>query len=192
MILHFTNINRRILEIIFFILIGIFFSGEVLPDRKKIFYLPDKSGCIFWKCGSDICNIYLKRKTNNPILLLENSPFPVVEALNRNLVRLFFSCGSPCNYTIFYDSNRGISRAFEFVVAVDIKREIIVIAESNNLVAYKIFDEGKKSLFNVTRDWSPAVTLYNDIIDAKLVGNTLYIKYLEGKDYHEKEEVIHN
>ena len=93
---------------------------------------------------------------------------------------------------MFYDSNRGLSRAFEFAVAVNIKRAIVVIAENNQLVAYKIFDSSKKSLFSIKRDWAPTVTLFSDIIDAKFDDHSFYLKYLEGKNFTEKVDVIYN
>lgn len=191
MILHFININRRVSAGILFVLMSIFFSCKVFSDKKHVFNLPDKSGYIFWKCESDLCTIYLKKKVANKVILLEKISSPSVAALSKHLVKLFFSCGSPCNYTMFYNSNMGLSKAFEFAVAVDAKRAVVVLAENNELVAYKIFDNTKKSLFSVKRDWSPTVTLFSDIIEAKFVDDALYVKYLEGKNYNEKIEIIH-
>ncbi len=48
----------------------------------------------------------------------------------------------------------------------------------------------KNPILRIEKNWSPAATLYNDIIEAKFIDNTLHIKYLEGKNFNEKEEVI--
>jgi len=192
MILHSINTNRRMLTIIFFVLMEVFFSCEAFSEQKNPFNIPNKTGRIFWKCDHDLCNTYLKIKNKNIIVISEKSSSPSVVALNKNLISLFFSCGSPCNYTMFYDAKNGVSRSFEFVVVVDAKREIVVLAENNQLIAYKIFDNVKSSLFSIKRNWSPTATLFGDIIEAKFVDDGLYVKYLEGRDFHEKEEIIHN
>lgn len=190
MILPFININRRILVIMLFILTGVFFSCNVFSIQKNIFYLPNNMGQIFWECEHDLCNTYLKARTERMVIISKKSSSPSIDALNENLVKLFFSCGSPCNHTIFYDAKIGVSRSFEFVVAVDSKREIVVITENNHLIAYKIFGNAKEPLFSVKKDWSPTATLFSNIIEAKFVNDGFYIKYLEGKDFHEKEEII--
>lgn len=192
MILHFTNINKHRLAAVLIALTGFVFSGEVISEQKNIFYLPNKTGRIFWKCDHDSCNTFLKVNTESTVVISEKSSSPSITALNKNLVRLFFSCGAPCNYTIFNDSNKGVSRAFEFVVALDTMREIVVIAENNRLVGYKIFDNFKKPLFSIKRNWSPTATLFSNIIEAKFIDHGLYVKYLEGDDFNEKEETFHN
>lgn len=188
----FSDLYRRLVTIISFVLIGSFFSSVSFSNPRNIFKLPDNSGNIFWKCGDDQCNIYLQKKNSDSILLLRKTPSPSVSALNKNLVKLFFSCGSPCNYTIFYNSKNKISLSFEFVIAVDAKRELVVVAEKNQLVAYKIFDSAKTPIFRVKRDWSPSAALFSDIIEAKFVDNAFYIKYVEGVNFKEKVEKIDN
>ncbi|CEG56773.1 hypothetical protein [Legionella fallonii] len=66
----------------------------------------------------------------------------------------------------------------------------MVVAESNHLVAYNMFGKLKKPLYSIKRNWSPTATLYSSIIEAKFINNTLYVKYLEGKNFEEKSEVI--
>ena len=191
MILHFTNINRYKLLIIFFVSMFTVIRVNAFSKQKKYIYLPDKSGfyCleVWWRSLYGLFSTKKWRYDNST----KNSPSPKVEALNESLIRLFFSCGSPCNYSVFYDSKKGISKSYEFAIAVDIKREIIVVAEKNNLVAYKIFDKFKKRIFSIKRDWSPTAILFSDIIESKFIGDILYIKYLQGSDYREKTEKIH-
>lgn len=189
MILHFININKYISTIIFLALMFTLSSNNGFGAQKNIFYLPDGTGSIFWKCSNQVCNIYLKKKNGNVEVLLDNYSPPTIEALNQNLVKLFFSCGSPCNYTFFYDSKNGLSRSFEFVIASDLKRKIVLIAESDELTAYKIFEK-RKPLIHIQRDWSPTVSLFSDILEAKFINNHLYLKYLMGNDFKEKEETI--
>lgn len=191
MISLFINTSRRGLAIVFFAVVGVLLNCEVFADQKNIFNLPNKGGQIFWKCDNELCNTYLKLQNKNPIIILEKGPSPTVDVLDRNLVRLFFSCGSPCNYTIFYDAKNGLSRAFEFVVALNTTKEIVLIAEKKHLVAYKIFDKTKRPLFSIKKDWSPTVTIFNDIIEAKFIKEGLYIKYLQGPNFIEKDEIIH-
>ena len=101
--------------------------------------------------------------------------------LGRNLVSLYFSCGSPCNYTAFYDSEIGLSKLFEFAIATNIKSKVVLVAESDQLVAYNIFGRERRPLYTIKRDWSPAAALPNVIINAEFVKNDLYIKYLRGE-----------
>lgn len=177
--------------LIAFVLISAFFSRDIFSNQTKKFYLPDKSGFIFGQCDNNLCDIFLKKKTTDTYLVLKNSPYPSIKSLNKNLIELFFSCGSPCNYTIFYSSSKGISKSFEFVVAVDIKKDVVVIAEENELVGYKIFNNTKTPLFRIKRNWAPTATLFTAILKAKFIHNSLRIKYLEGKNFDTKVEVIH-
>lgn len=190
MISHFINTNKRKIIIIFFIIVSDLFSYRVLAMNEKKFYLSDKSGIILSECHANLCNIFLSKKNTEKQLLLKDWPVPSIKSLNKNLTELFFSCGSPCNNTIFYDSNRGLSLPFQYVVAVDSEKGIVVVAEENSLAAYNIFDTKRTLLFSIKRDWSPTVTLYTAIIKVKFIGNQLYIKYLEGKEYNLKKEVI--
>lgn len=189
MILHFINTNKFRDIAICFIFLSIFFSCKVFSGSRNMFYLPDNTGYIFSKCKDNLCNTYLKKK-KNIISLSENSPQPSVNALSQSIVRLFFSCGAPCNYTIFYASKNGVSRAFEFVVATDPNKQLVIVAEKNHLVGYRIFDEEKKPLFSIQREWSPTASLFNNIIEAKFVLEGFYFKYLEGANYNEKVELI--
>ena len=151
MILHFININSIRLAIVILVSMSTLFGNNVFSAQKNRFYLPDKSGYIFWKCNREDCDIYLKIKNVNSVILLKNSLFPSVEALSEHLVRLFFSCGSPCNYTVFFDSKTGISQSFEFEVAVDIQHAVVVVAENNHLVGYRSLTK-KKNLYLVLKE----------------------------------------
>ena len=186
MILLFININKR--KLLYLILVNIFFSGNLLAAINK-FYLNDKSGFIFWKCKNNQCNIFLKKEHSEEIIL-KNTPPPSIHAIN-NLITFFLVADIPCNYTFFYNSNKGISKSFEFVIAVNIENEIVVVAENNLIVGYKIFNS-KKPVFCIKRDWSPTSSLFSAIIKAKFIGKNLYLKYLKGKNYSETIEVIHN
>ncbi len=192
MILRFINTSKRIFINIFIILIGSFLSCETYSEETHSFNLPSQAGQILWRCNQGLCNTYLKLKNNDKVVIAENSSPPSVASLDENLISIFFSCGSPCNYTKYYNIKKGISRPFEFAVAVDTKRKIVILAKKNNLVAYNMFTDIKKPLFSIKRNWAPTVALYSDIIEAKFIKGALYIKYLEGDRYFEKEEVIHN
>lgn len=192
MILLFTNINKYRLALISLAVAAMLFSYKLYAEQKNIFYLPNKEGQIFWKCSDGLCTTYLQIKTEKPVSLLEKGPSPKIDELDGKLVRLFYSCGSPCNYTIFYDAKNGVSRAFEFTVAINPMEKIVVIAEKKSLVAYKIFDKTQRPLFSVKKDWSPVATLFSDIIEAKFIKDGLYIKYLQGPNFIEKDEIIPN
>lgn len=192
MILHFINISKQNLAGIFIILISVLVSNYSFSKQNNTFFLPDKSGYISWECEAGICTLYLNKKNSNQSILLEKVPSPSIEPLGNSLIKLFFNCGSPCNYTFFYDSKIGLSQPFEFEVAVDAGRKVVVVAQENDLAAYKIFDKQKKILFSISRNWSPTVALYNNIIGAKFIENSLRVEYLEGKDFKEKTEVFHD
>lgn len=133
MISHFININKRKIIIIFFIIASDLLSSSVFAQSEKKFYLSDKSGTITWNCHDNLCNIFLHKKNTKKQLILKNWPIPSVKSLNQKLTELFFSCGSPCNNTIFYDPNRGLSLPFQYVVAVDSEKEMVVVAVSNSV-----------------------------------------------------------
>lgn len=172
--------------------IYVFFCSSVIARQEHLFYLPDKLSYVFWKCKDDICNIFLKRKDTKDVLILKKTPFPTIKVLDDNLIELFFSCGSPCNYTIFLNIKNDISKPFNFVVAVDAKRQIVVAAtRTNQLVIYNIFDKQQRPIFTIEKNWSPTATLFSAIIEAKFVNNDLYIKYLNGVRFKEKMELIH-
>ncbi len=189
MILRFIDINKKII-LILLASISALYSSYVFSLNNSKFVLSDKSGVIYSRCNKDLCNIYLKKVDGSKITLLNNTLSPTIDELSGELVRLYFTCGSPCNYTNFYEQKKGISQSFEFVVAVDVNREIVVIAEENQLVGYKIFDKKKNPLFNIQRNWSPTATLYGGIIEAKFNGNIFEIKYLEGQSFKAKSELI--
>jgi hypothetical protein len=165
------------------------FVGCAFSNKNK-FFLEDRSGYIFWKCPKEICTIYFKDKNNHEVMLLKDKPIPSIESLDKNLAQLFFSCGSPCNYSFFYDSSIGVSASFEFVVAVNTPLRIVIVARNNELIGYKMFERINKPIFVIKRHWSPAITLYNDIIEANFSDHILSIKYLAGSKYKEKMEVI--
>ena len=71
------------------------------------------------------------------------------------------------------------------------KQEIVLVAESKYLVGYKIFDPRQKPVISIKRNWAHTAALYSAIIDAKFIDNSLYIKYLSGKNFKEEEEFIH-
>ena len=190
MILHFINTKKIRLAITLLpILIGAFFNNAFSAKINK-FFLPDNSGYIWEECDNDLCDIYLKKKNANKVRLLHNTVPPSIKTLSKDLISLYFSCGSPCNYTIFFDSKFGISNSFEFVIAVGLKNKMVVVAEKNHLVVYKMFDKLQRPLFSIERNWSPTATLYSSIIEAKLINNILYVKYLAGKNFEEKMEKI--
>lgn len=186
---RFVNTNKRQLTTI--ILITIFFTNEAFSYSKSPYILPNKTGYFLWTCEQGVCNTYLKLNNKTKETVSERSSLPSIQKLNSNLTSLFFSCGSPCNYTKYYDIKKGLSSSFEFTVAIEPQNKIVLLAKGNKLIAVKIFDPTSPPLFTITRDWSPTVALYNNIIEAKFSDDTLYIKYLEGKNFTEKEETIH-
>lgn len=105
--LHFINISK-----IFLIIMGIIYSSIIFSNPNTKFPLPDKLGFFFWKCHQSICNVFLKKKGIPRTLIAKDVPYPKIQLLNKSTVELFFSCGSPCNYTMFYNSQKGISKSF--------------------------------------------------------------------------------
>ncbi len=121
-------------------LVSFLVSAVALANHQSFFNFPDKLGSIFWNCESQLCNVYLKKRGTAKILIMKDAEEPVVEVLSKGLVSIFFSCGSPCNYTIYYDLENRISRPFEFVIAIDVEQELVSVVEKNQLIIYKIFD----------------------------------------------------
>jgi len=101
-----------------------------------------------------------------------------------------YSCGSPCTVSIFFGVDRGKSRRYQDVLAVDELNGVVVVADESELVLYDIFgrDEAKA---RIALDWADAASLRSVVEKVGFVGcGRLNIEYLSGEDYLERSELV--
>lgn len=110
---------------------------------------------------------------------------------NNSLAEVIISCGSPCNYSIFYDVKKGASAPYEFVLAVNADKQIIARAGKSHILINNIFQNHNKVFVKINRQFAETAALVFVIEEAHFTkkGN-LFIRYLSGKNYVQKEETI--
>lgn len=124
-----------------------------------------------------------------PIIGVQREP-TLIEHSNE-LVEARVSCGSPCNYSYFVDlENDTISRAFEYVIGLNINRHVVATAEEDDISLYNIFREGKM-LQKIKLDFAPVAALVTAIEEVRFTEDgDLYIRYLSGGDFKTKEDTV--
>lgn len=107
------------------------------------------------------------------------------------MAEIIIPCGSPCNYTIFYDVKEGVSGPFEFVLAVNIEKKAIARAGLSNILINNIFLNPEKTIMKIDRNFGETAALVLVIEEAHFTkSGNLFIRYLSGNNYVPKEEII--
>jgi hypothetical protein len=117
---------------------------------------------------------------------------PAIIKHPNNITEVCISLGSPCNYSTFIDTQSGrvSKKAFFLVLAVEPHRYLVAETGDETVDIYDMF-QGDKPLMKIKRDFSSSVCVFTVIEKARFIkGNKLYLKYMSGKDYHDKEEII--
>lgn len=192
-----------VLQIIFTVTVIIYFANicYAYHDTRNAFS-PDKKHNVIWECEKDFqisdiytqsCKIYVIDSSRNKVWINKESslPEPIVKWHNNDLAEIKIPCGSPCNYSIFYETSKGVSIPFEFVLAVDADRQIIARVDASGIIVNSIYGKPDISISRIDRDFSDTAALVFVIEDVHFTkkGN-LFIRYLSGKNYQPKEEVI--
>jgi hypothetical protein len=114
---------------------------------------------------------------------------PYVERVEEYLIKVVISTGSPSNYTTFYnvkDKKESSTAIFNLLLYDKGK---VVYVEDGKLIISDVFDKNlyyKEIKRNFSTDYSnPAAFEVKFVED-----NILELKYLEGKDFDEKTEII--
>jgi hypothetical protein len=120
-----------------------------------------------------------------------NLPEPTVTWHNNSLAEITIPCGSPCNYSIFYDVKEGVSGPFEFVLAVNVEKKAIARAGLSNILINNIFLDPERTIMEIDRNFGETAALVLVIEEAHFTkSGNLFIRYLSGKNYVRKEEII--
>jgi hypothetical protein len=116
---------------------------------------------------------------------------PVITKHGDYLVEVRESLGNPNTYSLFINiKNDTISEAFNSVLAVTDKEEVVAIAGTDAVILYRIFNS-KKELMKIKRNFSLTASLVTAIREVKFLdSNKLYLSYLQGKDFKEKNETL--
>lgn len=163
---------------------------------------PDKEHKIVWECkGNPLdsnvysrkCNVYAldARGKTKWIHQKADLPEPTVTWHNNSLAKITIPCGSPCNYSIFYDVKEGVSEPFEFVIAVNAEKKVVARAGSSIILINNIFYNSEKIIMKIDRNFGETAALVLVIEEAHFTkSGNLFIRYLSGKNYVPKEEII--
>ena len=177
--------------------------------KKEINYapntttIPNSSNCK----NESIYNYYSVKcdnKNNYTIILYDSegnivyqekiNKEPHIEFLGENIIQITISLGSPLNYTQFYDISTGaISPAYSNALLIEKDKIIYMKIKKNKQVVMVISDFFNKDIFykEIKREFSPTAVPSSAIRGVKFIDETkLQIKYVKGKDYIEKVEII--
>jgi hypothetical protein len=178
--------QKKFLGIVIFIILvsGISFASDKNDDQKvgKVFYK---------KIGESYIVHYIDRNGKEKY----NAKYPrepVIIDHGNYLIEIRISTGNPLWYSEFIDLKKEVisTKAFEYVLAVNAKKYIILVAGEDALYLYNIF-KPEKEIMKIGRDFSETATLATVVQEAKFIEpDELYISYLTGKDYIEKSETI--
>jgi hypothetical protein len=163
---------------------------------------PDNINRIVWECKTEPhnssiytreCKVYAVGISGKKEWIHKESdlPEPTVKWHNNSLAEVTIPCGSPCNYSIFYDVKKGASAPYEFVLAVNADKQIIARAGKSHILINSIFQKHNKIFMKINRRFAETAALVLVIEEAHFTktGN-LYIRYLSGSNYVPKEETI--
>ncbi|MCT4597055.1 MAG: hypothetical protein N4A50_04155 [Vallitalea sp.] len=173
--------NKHAILIILFaiILITTIFLGY---SHKKNYYTILKN--------QDNCFTIILYNTNKNIVFSENLPKePSVIELDKNLIQIKISLGSPLNYSYFFNPvTSNISSAYENIVLVD--KNKVIFFKDNKLIISDIFNQ-KLFYKEIILDFAPTSVPSCSIIEARFIDdNKIEIEYLKGIEFIRQNEII--
>lgn len=181
-----------------FILILFAFSGQAQDDISWSYASPTGDRKLVGiDCNGENyeCMTYLEINGKKILVYDKVGSIPTkIRWVSKNFLETRYRCGSPCENVIYLRNDGRQSIVFEDVIAVDPKRELVVVGRSkyDRLDVVKIFEEKEKIIpINIKLDFSIAAYYSNIIKNAKFLPNgDLYFKYSSGKDYVKKEAIV--
>lgn len=163
---------------------------------------PDNMHKIVWDCktephNSNIytreCKIFAVDVNGKKEWIHRQSdlPEPTVKWHDNSLAEIIIPCGSPCNYSIFYDVKKGVSVPYEFVLAVNADQQIVARAGKSHILINNIFNDHNKVIMKIKRKFAETAALVLVIEEAHFTkSGNLFIRYLSGSNYVPIEETI--
>lgn len=114
---------------------------------------------------------------------------PYIGVLESNILQISISCGSPCNYTYFYNTETSDISDVYFNISLAEKGKVLYMGDRKFIIS-DIFDK-TKYYKEIIRDFSPVAAECNDITEVKFLDdNTLLMNYLVGENFEIKQEII--
>lgn len=114
---------------------------------------------------------------------------PDVNKLSGNLVEINVSCGSPCTIHRYADLSAGrVSPPHQSVVAVNTARNTIAVAQEEGIDLRSMFAD--KNTKVVKLNLAPTAARVSAVKEAEFRDKGLYLRYLAGDDFEEKEIVV--
>lgn len=155
---------------------------------------PDGKTVIECRCDDEWhkdCEVTATGPNNNKFSIWSQVPAPNIIWHSNDLAEIRISCGSPCFYSRFYLSEGKVSEPIGFVVAVITGKNLAVRAGDETLEVIRIFEKNTKPIQTIKLDYAPSATIVTVLQEVKFVGgNMLFIRYLSGNDYVEKETSV--
>lgn len=163
---------------------------------------PDNINRIVWECKTEPhnssiytreCKIYAVGISGEKEWIHKQAdlPEPTVKWHNNSLAEVIIPCGSPCNYSIFYDVKKGVSDPYEFVLAVNVDKQIIARAGKSHILINSIFQNHNKVFMKINRKFAETAALVFVIEESHFTkAGNLFIRYLSGSNYVPIEETI--
>jgi hypothetical protein len=172
--------NNNIFIILFvLILITTIFFGY--SHKKKYYTILKKH---------DNCFTIILYDTNNNIVFSENLPKePSLIELDKNLIQIKISLGSPLNYSYFFNPlTTSISSTYENIILVD--KNKVIFFKDNKLIVSDIFNQ--KLLYKeIILDFAPTAVSSSSIIKVYFIDdNNIEIEYLKGIEFIRETEII--
>ena len=206
--INFQKIKESIKgKIIIFIVSRITTSIIVLDSycgycEQSFMISPDNINRIVWECKTEPhnssiytrkCKIYAVGINGKKDWIHKQSdlPEPTVKWHSNSLAEVIIPCGSPCNYSIFYDVKKGASSPYEFVLAVNADQQIIARAGKSHILINGIFQNHHKVIMKIKRKFAETAALVLVIEEAHFTkAGNLFVRYLSESNYVPIEETI--
>lgn len=188
MILHSTSTNKKIHRLLYLSGLSVLFAG--LFSSVACGDSPELNGFKLDCNKFDSCRVDYVGEARVAIIDEYVAGISIKELKGAGYSEISYSCGSPCTVSIFFGVDRGKSRRYQDVLAVDELNGVVVVADQSELVLYEIFgrDEAKA---RIALDWADAASLRSVVEKVGFVGcGHLNIEYLSGEDYIEKSELV--
>ena len=135
------------------------------------------------RCQNQNCSTFVYLKNGKETFVADFPKEPSTNILSGNLVRISYSCGSPCNYTTFVNLKSGqISKPFFLVMAIDTLKENVVFCDSACLLLSHIFDTSAAPI-KIERPFSLSASPFTVVDSAFFRSNHFIFRFLTGKEY---------
>jgi hypothetical protein len=165
--------------------------------EQNVFPSPDGEWTIVAKCNDMgvFCKIWVESRSGKKVWI-DKEGYPRSQGIKwvgNHLVSIDYSYGTtPFFGTFFFSPDKGLSKIFEYVIAVNVNDNVVAVAEpdkkENSVInIYDIFGDGNKPFQVIRRDFKVATWEVDAIF---IEDGSLQIEYSQGKDSKQVKEVI--